>query len=514
MSRLEAGRFIVGTTAALVGVAGLALGCSEVLKSSDATFAQTSDTVTGDSGSGTDGAPRDLQFRTYLKAPHPQAEAQFGYILAMDEKNLFATAPFEDVETPSGIARAGGATYVFDLRDTAAPPRRLVVPNVDSEDGQIPTDIQPKGFPAGDHPWGGLRVALSGDLVVIGVPGEDSATVDDPSDNSAPESGAVYVYNRAALGEPPQYMKAPAVTPRSAFGGSIALSGSRLAIGAPAEDPAAVDSGAVYVYERQNGRFVDPPTRIKPETLHTGDSFGTSLAIEGDLLVVGAPGDSGRAVGVGGDPSDTDPALLGDGAVYVYRRSGSHWNLEAYVKPTVALRFSSFGLNLSLSNGRFVVGAPLALACPGDESRIIDRGAAYVVSQTADVWSVEQCLSPRGGLSPTAFGWGVALAGDRLVVGSPWDGSGSVQDPTDRSRPFSGAANFYERTAAGRWIDTAYVKAPSIKENDTFGFSIALVPGLTAVGAQQESGGESGPDADAADNSLHYAGAAYLFSGR
>ncbi len=91
-------------------------------------------------------------------------------------------------------------------------------------------------------------------------------------------------------------------------------------------------------------------------------------------------------------------------------------------------------------------------------------------------------------------------------MGAPWI------DDSDGSQIFSGAAYLYERSPAGVWTQSESIKAPNVDQDDVFGFSVALAPGLVAIGAPQESGGESGPNANRSDNSAHDAGAAYLFS--
>jgi hypothetical protein len=416
----------------------------------------------------------------------------------MDATGLLATAPFEDEGT---LARAG-ATYFFDLTKAAEPPVRLVAPNADANDGVIPKEFIAQGYAAQD--WGSLRVALSDELVAIGVSAEGSASVDNPLDNSAPMAGAVYVYDRAHLDAPPQYIKAPTIESGAFFGECISLSGSWLAVGAPGEDHVAKDSGAVYMYERRNGRFGDPPAYIKPSIAHQADGFGNAVKIDGDLLVVSAAGESSKSTGVDGDPNDT--SAKGAGAVYVYRWSGDQWSSEAYVKPQVAAPFTFFGHSLSVSDGRFVVGAPGAAKCPDTPDLGGNSGVAYVVGETQGVWSVEQCLTPAR--RSVLFGFGVGLLGNRLVVGAPWE----WEDDSDGSRAFSGAAYLYEGSPAGVWTQSGYIRAPNADADDVFGFSVGIAPGLVAVGAIQESGGESGPSANRLDNSAHYAGATYLFS--
>jgi hypothetical protein len=439
----------------------------------------------------------------HVKSPRrDQTSALFGYTLALDSKALVVTAPYQDIATDAGLKTRGGAAYVFDLTNASAPAVPLVAPNVDSLDGVIPKDLTIKGYPEND--WGSLRVALNDRVIAIGVPVEASATAADPHDNSAPAAGAVYVYDRASLGSLPQYLKAPGPQAGALFGESMSLSDSRLVVGAPEEDGAATDSGAVYVYEWRDGHFDSSnPTRIVPGIVHDGDSFGVSVAIEGDLLAVGATGDSSAGTGVDGDASDT--SAMGNGAVHIYRLINGQWMYQHYVKPLVSKTFGVFGFGLAISNGRIAISAPDALSCDYADAVPANSGVVYVAAPAGDSWAFEKCLSPNTSM-PNLFGWSVALAGDTLVVGAPWNYSGSFVDPGDGSQPFSGAAFMYGRTQDGDWLQTRFVKAPDIEANDVFGFSVALAPGLVAAGAPYEAGGPHDMNAN------FYSGAAYVFS--
>jgi hypothetical protein len=146
----------------------------------------------------------------------------------------------------------------------------------------------------------------------------------------------------------------------------------------------------------------------------------------------------------------------------------------------------------------------------GDTSAGSPGAAGASVSPTdaaaqAGTWSFETCLSERG--THNLFGWSVALLGDQLVVGAPWNFSGRAGDPGDASRSYAGAAFLYERGPAGEWTRRTFLKAPDLQANDIFGFSVGLAPGLVAVGAPYAAGGPH-----AFGDAGHYSGAAYLFS--
>lgn len=180
----------------------------------------------------------------------------------------------------------------------------------------------------------GASLAVSGDTVVVGAPGEDSSAsgVDgDPFDNSEAQSGAVYVFVREAAGWSQQaYLKASNTESNDSFGWSLALSGETLVVGARHEDSAASgvggdqsdnsseDSGAVYVFVR-NGSSWSQQAYLKASNTKKSAYFGDSVAVSGDTVVVG---------GFGGDGEFGYLA----GTAYAFGRSGVTWAQEAYLK--------------------------------------------------------------------------------------------------------------------------------------------------------------------------------------
>ncbi len=448
----------------------------------------------------------------YLKATTPEREARFGYQVAMDDSGLLVSATFESERSLPKV----GATYFFDLTKSAELPARIVVPYARAKDGALPDGL---GFNYPLSLLGALRVAVSPDFIVIGLPTDSGAHAEAPPDEGAPASGAVYVYERADLDAPPQYIKSTHIEAGAVFGHSVALSGPWLAIGAPGEtNPDAIGapgetnadapkkSGAIYVFERSGSRF-EYSARLAPEIAHDGDGLGTSLALDRDLLVAGAPGERSKSTDIGGDPKDTSVEKAG--AAYVFRRSSSDkWPLEAYVKPSKSIASGAFGTEVAASEGR------IAIAAPGGFAACLDGppgGATYVFGRTSGAWALERCFFPRSA-APVHFGVGLALHGSRLLVGAPWDPSGYAGNPTDTSKAYAGAAYVFDRDEQGVWHAGPYLKAPNLGENDLFGFSVSLAGGRMAVGAPQESGGGSGTDADLLDNSVPGAGAVYLYS--
>jgi FG-GAP repeat protein len=230
---------------------------------------------------------------------------------------------------------------------------------------------------------------LSGDgnTLAVGAPQESSSltgvrpgAVDETTaGNGAPNSGAAYVFTRAAGAWSQQaYVKASNTGSDDQFGFSVALSGdgNRLAVGAPFEDSnhtgvdasavsdasagnASPDSGAAYVFARGVNGVWSQEAYVKASNTGSNDQFGTSVALSGDgnTLVAGSPLESSIGTGIG---SASDELAPGSGAAYVYVRSGSAWSQKAFVKASNTDAGDGFGNAVALSDdgNTLAVGAP------------------------------------------------------------------------------------------------------------------------------------------------------------
>lgn len=219
------------------------------------------------------------------------------------------------------------------------------------------------------------------------------------------------------------------------FGCSIAMSGSTALVGASGRDKS---RGAAYVFVRSGSRWLEQQ-RLDDANGHPGDQLGRAVALDGDTALVTAhhPG-RGAAVFVRSGtswteqqtlfPSDGAPdggfgfsaALSGDtalvgyvdpfaaGAAYAFVRSGSTWTEQQKLAPDDTADGDEFGSALALSGDTALVGAWNGMG----------RGAVYVFTRSAGVWTQQQKLTVSG--FPLADGFGTALAidGDTAVVGA------------------------------------------------------------------------------------------------
>ncbi len=393
--------------------------------------------------------------QAYLKASNTNAWDGFGWSVALVGDTLAVGAPFES-SNATGVngdeadnsAQSAGAVYVFTrTAGVWSQQAYLKASNTD----------------AGDN--FGIKLALVGDTLAVAANEEASNATGvngNEADNSAPGSGAVYVFTRTAgVWSQQAYLKAS--NSGGLFGYNLDLAGDTLAVGAPWEDSnatgingnqadtSAPEAGAVYVFTRTAGVW-SQQAYLKASNTDAGDRFGQGLALDGDTIVAGARFEASAANGINAD--QTDNTAPNAGAVYVFTRIGGVWTQQAYLKASNA-------------------GA--------------DKN----------------------------FGGSVAIVGDLVVVGSRLEDSNATGingDQGNSTAPDSGAVYLFTRSG-GVWTQKAYLKASNSNAGDEFGENVALFGNTLAVGAYREASNATGVNGNQADNSAQDSGAVYVFDG-
>jgi hypothetical protein len=375
--------------------------------------------------------------------------------------------------------------------------------------------------------------AIDGDTMVVGTNNESSnasGVNGDQTDNSMSKSGAAYVFVRTAGNWNHQaYLKASNPNANDLFGGAVAISGDTIVVGARSEasaangvngdqtDNALPGSGAVYVFVR-SGTVWTQQAYLKASNPGKYDNFGDQVALDGDTLVVGAGLADGGAAGVNGNQLDMSK---GDsGAAYVFVRTAGVWSQQAYLKASNPHIGNDFGHSVGLSGNTIVVGAysesSAATGVNGDQADTSksQAGAAYVFARTGTLWTQQAYLKASNTDAGELFGVSVAVSGDTVVVGAPFEassGTGVNGNQTLKTMKESGAAYVFVRSGV-TWSQQAYVKAVNTDASDEFARSLAISGDSLVVGAFQESSSASGVNGNPFDNSLNHAGAAYLFA--
>ncbi len=310
----------------------------------------------------------------------------------------------------------------------------------------------------------GSSVATDGAIVASGAH-EDSA--------AAPGAGAIYVLQRSGS------VRLTAADARAGdlLGFALALEGSTMVAGAPLGDaPGAVDAGAVYVFSRPGSSWsaAAPQVKLTAPNARRNDQFGQALALSGDRIAVGAP--------------DRTGAGSLSGAVYVFKRSGSSWGLEAEIADPDAASFDGFGSALALDGDTLAVGAPFANN-PGRGS----GGTVHVFVREGTSWVRRARIVDPEGLSGDEVGFSLALSGETLVAGAR---RADVLGLVD-----AGIVLVFARVdaTAAQWTLRAKLTAVHPGADDLFGIAVAIAGSRIVVGASHHDAGG------------HNAGAGFVF---
>jgi hypothetical protein len=296
----------------------------------------------------------------------------------------------------------------------------------------------------------GSAMALDGDRLAVGSPRDDSPLGD---------AGSVYLFERKK-GGPEGWGQVAKLTASDAasssfLGVSVALDGDTVVAGASGADDFA---GAAYIFERQaDGQWAQTAKLTRPPDPDT-DTFGNSVAIEGDTVFVGSEGDN-------------EAGSLA-GAVWVYKRHAAgppQWRLVAKLtaeSPTPDARFG---------NASAVDGGILAVGAYKDRDNGIAAGAVHIFEKDGSgAWMEVAKLTASDGAPEDGLGRNVVgISGWTVVAGAEESGN-------------TGAAYVFERDETGAWAEAAKLTASDAKPGNRFGTSVAIYGDLIVVGDENE----------------------------
>lgn len=467
--------------------------------------------------------------QAYLKASNTGADDRFGYAVAVSGTTVVVGAYQEDSNAttinPGAAAEANntassaGAAYVFVYNGATWSKQAYLKPSNANASDQF-----------------GFSVAISGDTIVVGANGEASNSASTPTNNSAANAGAAYVFVRGGTAWTQQkYLKASNIDADDQFGSSVAISGDTIVVGAPQEDGGAtgingapnnsvMNAGAAYVFLR-SGTAWSQQAYVKAFNTGATDYFGRSVSVSGDTIAIGASSEAGNGTGVNpGAAAEANNSAAGAGAVYVYARSGSAWSRQAYVKASNTEAGDTFGWAVSIDGDILGVGAyqedsdATGVNGNGASNAAGNSGAAYLFARTGTTWNQQAYVKASNTAASDNFGLSISVSGSSAIIGArneDSDGIGinpGVNAQADNSAANAGAAYVFARSGTA-WSQQAYLKASNTGSGDSFG-SVAISGDLAIVGAYNEGSNATGvnPGASAeANNSATGAGAAYVF---
>jgi hypothetical protein len=279
-------------------------------------------------------------------------------------------------------------------------------------------------------------------------------------------------------------------------------------------------SGAVYVFTRSGSDWLQE-TYLKASNTDAGDQFGSAVALsrDGATLAVGATQEASGSTGIDGAQEDNSKPY--SGAVYVFICSGGAWSQQSYIKAAVIVGGQSrFGSQVALSadGNTLAVGAPHDAAYPRrPDVANFSAGSVSMFVRSGSAWSQQAYVRGSNTDGSDYFGESVALSADGnvLAVGAWGQYSGEpTSRHTDGENPpwRTGAVYAFVRNGS-TWSEQGYIKASNPEAFDEFGYDVALNgDGNTlAVGAVYEASNATGVSGTQADESMHLAGAVYVY---
>lgn len=261
------------------------------------------------------------------------------------------------------------------------------------------------------------------------------------------------------------------------FGFDVAMDGAVVVSGAPgASDNGAgapgFHRGAAWVFRDLGGAtpWIEE-ARLQPASLIDHDRFGTAVAVSGDVIVVGAPGFD--------DWSERLGLIEGSGAAFVFRRVAGIWTEEVRLTAWDGGVGQRFGVAVAASGDTIAIGAEGSLETEGFS------GAVYVYRFDGIGWNAEQRLATTGGGRDDRFGAALDLRGDVLAVGAP-------REPA-AGQPKAGRVHLFRRSGAV-WSEEAVLQGSAPRVTDNFGaaVSLGLDQLLVSVPGDDTLGGQSG----------------------
>lgn len=297
----------------------------------------------------------------------------------------------------------------------------------------------------------GFSIAVSGDTAVV------ASYVDDIGTHT--NQGSVYLFERSG-GTWVQRQKLVSSDGAAfdLFGYSVALSGDTLVVGAIGDE---VLRGAAYVFVRSGGTWTEQQKLVADDRAEQ-DSFGYSVALSGDTIIVGADSDT--------QPIPGAVPLIEAGSAYVFVRSGSIWTQQQKLLASDITERGMFGRSVAVSGDTALIGATRQPSNGND-----DQGAAYVFVRSGSVWTQRQRLVASDGAADDSFGESVALVGDTAVIAAVTDDVGSNVN--------QGSAYVFVRGSNGNWTQQQRLVADDGAFIDFFGSAVALSGDTVVVGA-------------------------------
>ncbi|MCP4168309.1 MAG: hypothetical protein GY759_20790 [Chloroflexi bacterium] len=387
-----------------------------------------------------------------LSSNDPAPGGLFGYAVALDGDTIVVGAHNSHSYPDSEL----GSAYVFEKSGT------------DWQSAQQVAELTSSDISGGDY--FGEDVAIEGDTIVITARGKQVG------DNEF--QGAAYVFVRPEGGwtlmSETAKLKASDGMAGTRLGASVAIDDGTIVVGASGHDVEGMENrGAAYVFERpeQGWRDMTETARLiaSDGDGDEKDSFGRSVGISADTIVVGAPD-----YNVGRDEL---------GAAYVFEKPETGWvDTEETTKLANSYgdRLTDQAYMVAISNATILTDCFITLEQQSDR---VPRVLIYERGEQGWEGVVESATLRSEEAERNA--WSADLTDNMAVLGFP------------RENSYTGIVNTFDKPTSG-WVsmpETDSLKAAGVQELSIFGRSVSAQGNVIAVGAIGFQVAESKPGA-------------------
>ncbi len=241
------------------------------------------------------------------------------------------------------------------------------------------------------------------------------------------------------------------------FGHSTALSGDFAIVGAPSDKVTLTGQGSASIYFHTDSGWMFMQKLTDPFA-EASDQFGISVGISGDYAIVGAP-------------YDDEYGHSNQGSACIFRFNGTSWDFVIKLNEAAGLANDNFGYSVAISGNHAAVGEPY------NDVLAASAGAITVYYFNGTNWAFKQKLVDPTGAALDNFGFGVALSGNYLIAGSPYD---------DINFTDQGSACIFSYNG-GSWLFKQKITDENTSSaNDYFGTSVSISGNDAVVGVVED----------------------------
>lgn len=404
--------------------------------------------------------------------------ANFGYSVFISGNYAIVGAPKDPSDANGGaVLDESGAAYIFEnVGGVWTQKQKLVASD------------------RANYDYFGWSVSMSGKYAVIGAYFESQ---DENGENTVNSAGSVYIFEETA-GVWSQIQKVVA-SDREAndyFGYAVSISGDYFVVGAYGEDHNVVgtatlnNAGSAYIFHNTAGTW-SQVQKIVASDRSVGDYFGSAVSISGDYILIGA---YREAEDVGGANT-----LAYSGSAYIFHNTAGTWSQTQKIVANDREFDASFGISVAISGDNAVVGAFKESKNAAGGNSLSGAGAAYVFTNNGGTWSQNQKLVASDRSSGDYFGRGVAIFGDKAIVGAYQEHHNTQGQDSVAS---AGSAYVY-KFDSGTWSEVNKIVASDRGEGDNFGFAVGISNEFAIVGADKEAHDVNGGSQLTASGSIY-----------